>query len=153
MSFTGKYDSFYNGADIALDVTSSYDADHNASLTLFGLVEDDRLTGSVTLDQNDAISLAVGILTELDPDRLKPVPFVDLPNGTFLRRYLDGRIAQIIATPEGAPVRDLDDDANWASFEDGTNFIAVQRANSPAWAVLTDDQVEVKTKTTWEFKP
>lgn len=104
----------------------------------------------VNLTDEQAVDLAVRILKRLDPDTLAPMPFVDLPNGTFLRRRVDALIVRVIPTPEGQDLRELADNNNWVEMENGKSFVAVQDANDPAWVVLDDDQVEVKT--TWHFK-
>lgn len=132
-----------------MSVGTNEDEDDGA--TEFRLLSDNgQPIGGMTLSKQSAIRLAVDLLKEHDPDRLAATPFVDLPNGTFLRRYVDGQIAQVVPTPESGENRDLEDNNNWVRFADGGPFVAVQDASDPAWAVLDDSQVEVKT--TWRFK-
>lgn len=119
----------------------------------FTVKVDSEIPRQVTISKVDAVRLARDILAEFDPDALAETKFVDLPVGTFLRRYADGKIVQVIPTPKNGEDRDLEDDCNWVEFADGTQFVAVQVPHKPAWAILTEDQVKVTSIRKWEFKP
>jgi hypothetical protein len=118
----------------------------------FAILEgrDGRFLGDTTVRRGDAVNLAIQILKHLDPDALAPTPFVDLPNGTFVRQITTGKIYRIVPTPEAFDHTELQDNENWAEDSSGKAIQIIQGSPNPYWAVLDDDQVEIKT--TWTFK-
>jgi hypothetical protein len=146
----GTYDSTYvHGFELHVGVAT----DEGYEAVEYIITNGGTHEASIHLSHDEAVRQAMDVLRQLDPDRLAPVPFVDLPVGTFVRRYLDGKIAQVISTPAGQEDRELQDNNNWLRFEDGSAFVAVQEADEPAWEILTDDHVLVETKAIWTYLP
>jgi hypothetical protein len=145
MSFETRITSAISGRQLAV----ATDEQGDLNFAIFG--EPERFLEDTTISRGNAINLAIQILKYLDPDALAPTPFIDLPNGTFIRQITTGKIYRIIPTPEAFDHRELQDSENWAEDSEGKAVQIVQGPPSdPHWAVLDDDQVEIKT--TWTFK-